>query len=85
MLAGELATACGDHRAAFHRYEQLLRPLVEAKQRSARVFASAFAPKTPLGLWTRNKATRLLTIGPLADWIIAREFRDDVELPDYTP
>jgi 2-polyprenyl-6-methoxyphenol hydroxylase-like FAD-dependent oxidoreductase len=83
VLAGELNAAGGDHREAFHRYEQLLRPLIQGKQRSARAFASTFTPKTSLGIWTRNKASKLLGIPLLADWIIRREFRDDIELPDY--
>jgi 2-polyprenyl-6-methoxyphenol hydroxylase-like FAD-dependent oxidoreductase len=85
VLARELHRADGNHRAAFHRYEQLLRPLVAQKQKSALAFASAFAPKTRLGLWTRNQAVRLLNVRPLADWIIRREFRDDIQLPAYAP
>jgi hypothetical protein len=42
-----------------------------------------FAPKTALGLWTRNQASKLLNIPQLADWIIRSEFRDDIALPEY--
>src|SRR5215472_2895978 len=35
VLAGELAAAGGDHRAAFGRYEQLLRPYVTKGQKQA--------------------------------------------------
>lgn len=83
VLAGELDRARGDHRAAFRRYEQLLRPLIEGKQESARAFAGALAPRTSVGLWTRNRVSRLLDIPALAAWAIRREFRDDIELPDY--
>jgi 2-polyprenyl-6-methoxyphenol hydroxylase-like FAD-dependent oxidoreductase len=83
VLAGELSRADGDHREAFRRYERRLRPIVEARQRSARGFASMFAPKTSLGLWTRNRASKLLNIPQLADWVIRREFRDDIALPEY--
>lgn len=83
VLAGELSRAGADHREAFRRYEQFLHPLVETKQRSARVFASVFAPKTALGLWVRNHATKLLSIPQLADWMVRREFGDDIGLPDY--
>ena len=83
VLAGELATAGNDHREAFRRYERQLRPLVEARQRAARTFASAFVPKTTRGLWARNQATKLLDVPPLADWVIRREFSDDIELPHY--
>jgi 2-polyprenyl-6-methoxyphenol hydroxylase-like FAD-dependent oxidoreductase len=83
VLAGELNTAGGDHRQALQRYEQLLRPLIAGKQRFARTFASTFAPKTSLGVWTRNQVSKLLVVPPLAEWIIRHEFRDDIELPDY--
>ncbi len=83
VLAGELHRADGDHREAFRRYEHLLRPLIEGKQTSARAFAGALAPKTAAGLWTRNRVSRLLDIRALAAWAIRREFRDDIELPDY--
>ncbi|HTY34704.1 FAD-binding domain [Mycobacterium sp.] len=83
ILAGELNGAGADHRDAFGRYERRMRPIVEARQRSARGFAAMFAPKTKLGLWTRNQATKLLNIPGLADWAIRREFVDDVALPEY--
>jgi 2-polyprenyl-6-methoxyphenol hydroxylase-like FAD-dependent oxidoreductase len=83
VLAGELSRAGADHREAFRRYERQLRPIVEARQRSARGFASMFAPKTSLGLWTRNQASKLLNIPKVADWVIRREFRDDIALPEY--
>ncbi len=83
VLAGEINGAGANHREALRRYERRLRPIVEARQRSARGFATMFAPRTPLGLWTRNQATKLLNIPQLADWIIQREFRDDIALPEY--
>ncbi len=81
VLARELHRAGADHREAFRRYERHLRPIVEARQRSARGFAGMFAPKTSLGLWTRNQATKLLNIPRLADWVIRREFAEDIEGP----
>jgi 2-polyprenyl-6-methoxyphenol hydroxylase-like FAD-dependent oxidoreductase len=83
ILAGELHRAGVDHRLAFHRYETRLRPLIAQRQKSARAFASAFTPKTAAGLWTRNQVSKLLNVRPLADWIIRREFADDIELPAY--
>jgi 2-polyprenyl-6-methoxyphenol hydroxylase-like FAD-dependent oxidoreductase len=83
ILAGELHRAGANHHDAFRRYERQLRPVVEARQRSARGFAAMFAPKTALGVWTRNQATRLLNIPQLADWLIRSEFPDDIALPDY--
>ncbi|ORV98329.1 FAD-binding domain [Mycobacterium kyorinense] len=83
ILAGELNCAAADHREAFRRYEQRLRPIVESRQRSARGFAAMFAPKTALGLWVRNQASKLLNVPQVADWAVRREFRDDIELPEY--
>lgn len=83
VLAGELDRAGGDYQAAFRRYEERLRPLIESKQLSARNFAGAFAPKTAFGLWFRNVVTRLMTIPAVADRVIGADLRDDIELPDY--
>lgn len=83
ILAGELSRAGADHQDAFRRYERQLRPIVEARQRSARGFATTFAPKTALGVWTRNQASKLLNIPRLAQWVVGSEFRDDIALPEY--
>lgn len=83
VLAGELNRAGPDYSAAFRRYEQLLRPFVEAKQKSARYFASAFVPKTPLGMWLRNPATKLMAFAPLFHYFFVRQLRDDFDLPNY--
>lgn len=82
-LAGELNRAGDDHQDAFRRYERALRPIVEARQRSARAFAATFAPKTALGLWTRNQVSRLLNVPLVADWVVRSEFRDDIPIPEY--
>lgn len=83
VLAGELHRANGDYRQAFHRHEQLLRPFIEGKQNAAKDFASSFAPKTALGVWVRNQATKLMAIPPVADILIGKSVRDDFDLPDY--
>jgi 2-polyprenyl-6-methoxyphenol hydroxylase-like FAD-dependent oxidoreductase len=83
VLAGELHRAKGDYHEAFRRQEQLLRPFVEGKQDSAKDFASSFAPKTAFGVWIRNQATKLMIIGPVADLLMGRSLRDDVDIPDY--
>lgn len=82
-LAGELNRPGADYTDAFRSYERQLRPIVEARQRSARAFATMFAPKTALGLWTRNQASKLLNIQRLADRVVRSEFRDDIALPEY--
>jgi 2-polyprenyl-6-methoxyphenol hydroxylase-like FAD-dependent oxidoreductase len=83
VLAGELATAGGDHLAAFARYQERMRPFLQRKQKSAAKFASSFAPKTGVGIAVRNLVTRLLGIPYVADYVIGRDLRDDLALPDY--
>lgn len=83
ILAGELNQEGGDHQIAFRRYERQLRPIVQARQRSARGFARVFAPKTTLGVWTRNQASKLLNTPRLAEWVVRSEFRDDIALPEF--
>ena len=85
VVAGELIRARGDYRAAFRIYENRLRSFVEGKQASAEKFASSFVPKTPLGIWIRNQATRIMHVPRVADWLIGRSVSvsDDFDLPDY--
>ncbi|MEZ4411781.1 MAG: FAD-binding domain [Gemmatimonadales bacterium] len=84
VLAGELARAHDDHRTAFARYEERMRPFLKRKQESAAAFASAFAPKTALGVFFRDKVSRLLRLPVVADLLVGRDMRDDITLPDYT-
>jgi 2-polyprenyl-6-methoxyphenol hydroxylase-like FAD-dependent oxidoreductase len=83
VLAGELAVAGDDHRAAFAEYERRLRPLIARKQKAARNFAGSFAPRTRLGLWFRDQMTRLMAIPTVAEAIIGADIRDNFDLPDY--
>jgi 2-polyprenyl-6-methoxyphenol hydroxylase-like FAD-dependent oxidoreductase len=83
VLAGELARASGDHAAAFAAYEQRLRDFIAKKQKSAAAYASAFAPRTAFGVWFRNQVTKLFGIPAVADWFIARDLKDEIEIPDY--
>ena len=83
VLAGELSCAKSDHRVAFRRYEERLRPFIETKQKAARSFAHSFAPRSGLGVWIRNQATKLMTIPQVANLLVLGELRDKFELPDY--
>ena len=73
VLAGELLDCGGDHISAFARYQQ----------DSAAKFASSFAPKSAFGLTFRNLVTRLFAVPYLAEFVVGRGLRDDIELPDY--
>jgi 2-polyprenyl-6-methoxyphenol hydroxylase-like FAD-dependent oxidoreductase len=83
VLAGELHRAQGKVSAAFRAYEGQLRTFIEGKQKSARKFASSFAPKSAFGIWLRNVATKLLVIPPVADLLIGASVKDAFDLPDY--
>ena len=58
ILAGELAIARDQPQAAFRRYEERLRSFIEAKQRAAERFATAFVPRTRFGLFFRNQVLK---------------------------
>jgi 2-polyprenyl-6-methoxyphenol hydroxylase-like FAD-dependent oxidoreductase len=83
ILAGELQRAGGAHQDAFARYQQLFGPFVSMKQRAARRFAGAFAPKSRVSLFLRNRLFAALSIPWIADLVAGREFSDRIALPDY--
>ncbi len=83
VLAGELQRAGSNYTTAFHEHQRLLRSFITGKQRSARTFAAAFAPRTRRGVWARNELSSLLSLPHVGDWIIAQQLRDDFDLPDY--
>jgi len=82
ILARELAHSGGDHIRGFAAYESRFRPFIERKQKSARAFASSFAPKTAFGLLVRDQVLRLSTIPLVADYLMRRIATDDCTLPD---
>ncbi len=83
VLAGELAKASGQHEVAFGKYEELLRAYIEMKQRGAKRFAAAFAPKTRWGLFLRNQVIKAFAIPGLARLAFGRDLIDTLQLPDY--
>lgn len=82
-LAGEINRCAGDHRLAFAAWERCLREFLERKQKSARDFASSFAPTTEFGLWIRNQAMKLMSVPKIAELLIGSSLVDDIELPQY--
>ena len=83
ILAGELDRCAGDHTAAFERYEQRLRPLIERKQRGAVRLGGWFAPRTTAGLLARNVLTRLAGFPSLAPFIVKDMLDPGLEWPTY--
>jgi 2-polyprenyl-6-methoxyphenol hydroxylase-like FAD-dependent oxidoreductase len=82
VLAGELAQARGDYRAAFDRYEARLRKSVSTTQDGSRA-GSFMAPATRFGLTARN---RILDIPFFSKQMIkmAQRMSELIELPDYS-
>ncbi|MFI8933275.1 FAD-dependent monooxygenase [Streptomyces sp. NPDC053474] len=82
VLAGELARARGDHRAAFTRYESRLRTYAEGCQTGGDRTGKFLAPATRTGLRLRNTllSRRLLLNGMLK---LGQRVSSTVTLPDY--
>jgi RNA polymerase sigma factor (sigma-70 family) len=59
-----------------HGYEQGLRSFVIDKQKAAEGFARSFAPKTRLGLFLRNQASKAFTLPGLAKLAMRRSLVD---------
>jgi 2-polyprenyl-6-methoxyphenol hydroxylase-like FAD-dependent oxidoreductase len=83
ILAREMAGAAGDYSAAFESYERRFRPFIEQKQKSARAFASSFAPATSVGLIIRDIVLKLTEIPLVADFLMRRFVTDNFSLPEY--
>jgi 2-polyprenyl-6-methoxyphenol hydroxylase-like FAD-dependent oxidoreductase len=66
VLAGELASAGGEHRVAFARYEEQMRSYAEGCQKLGEGAGPFLAPPTPAAIRRRNRAFRILSFRPLA-------------------
>ena len=85
VLAGELAAARGDYRAAFGRYEQRLRPYVARGQKQARGGRDFLAPATEQAIRRRDRLFRVLRYlpaKPLVRYLSART-ATAIKLPSY--
>ena len=85
VLAGELAAARGDYRAAFDRYEQRLRPYVARGQKQARGGRDFLAPATEQAIRRRDRLFRVLRYlpaKPLVRYLSART-ATAIKLPSY--
>jgi 2-polyprenyl-6-methoxyphenol hydroxylase-like FAD-dependent oxidoreductase len=84
LAAGELAAAGGDHRAAFARYEQVMRPYVTEAQTLPPGGLSGFAPRGRGEIALRRASMRWMTRWPLRP-LIAAQFAKagNIALPDY--
>ena len=83
VLAGELARAEGRHDEAFANYEKTLRDFIDRKQQGAERFASAFAPKTRLGVLVPQSGHQGRRDPGVARFTFGRDIVDSLRLPDY--
>lgn len=85
VLAGEIAEANGDHRAAFERYEQVMRPYVAQGQELAPGGVRSYAPMNRTSIRLRDASMRWMSRWPLRS-ILAKQFAkaDDIQLPTYS-
>jgi 2-polyprenyl-6-methoxyphenol hydroxylase-like FAD-dependent oxidoreductase len=83
VLAGELCDCDGDYHVAFTRYQERMMSFVKRKRESAAKFASYFDPKSTFGITFRNLVTGLFQLPLVADYLVGRDLRDDIEIPDY--
>ncbi|HWB79315.1 MAG TPA: FAD-dependent monooxygenase [Nannocystaceae bacterium] len=86
VLAGELAAAGGDHRVAFARYEEVLRPWVDECQKLPPSAVRGFLPRTGFGIWLRNRMMHLMGKWPIRP-LAARMFTkaSNYRLGEYAP
>jgi 2-polyprenyl-6-methoxyphenol hydroxylase-like FAD-dependent oxidoreductase len=83
VLAGELAASDG-HRAAFERYDQIMRPYVTEAQKLPPGGASGYAPSSALAIRMRAVSMRSMTRWPMRS-LLAAQFAKagNIALPDY--
>ncbi|MFE3496293.1 FAD-dependent monooxygenase [Streptomyces sp. NPDC059175] len=90
VLAGELAAAHGDHRAAFAAYERVMRPGIALNQRFAERFAEEMTLSSPRKIAVRMWMLRILPHTPWKN-LVAKKVREDIQkaaraipVKDYT-
>jgi 2-polyprenyl-6-methoxyphenol hydroxylase-like FAD-dependent oxidoreductase len=83
ILAGELFRAKGDHARAFAQYQHRFASFILKKQNAALGFAGAFAPKSRIGMFLRNRLMNCFTIPFVASIVFSRGIADKIALPAY--
>jgi 2-polyprenyl-6-methoxyphenol hydroxylase-like FAD-dependent oxidoreductase len=59
-ILAEALHEAGDYQDGFRRYEGLMQPYVESRQKNARDFAKAFVPQSQLGLMVQQVIMKLV-------------------------
>jgi len=82
VLAGELAAAGGDHRAAFPAYERRIGKFARGTQKGGDTTGKFLAPKTATGIRARNYLNNKQWVIDLT-FKIAADRSTNLDLPDY--
>lgn len=83
ILAGELKLANGDYATAFQRYEEIFKPFISKKQKSAQGFAKSFVPKSHFGIWMRNQAFKLMSLSFVSKLYLGQFLDRELVLKKY--
>ncbi|MFI8074817.1 FAD-dependent monooxygenase [Streptomyces sp. NPDC086033] len=85
VLAGELALAGGDHRAAFAAYEARIAGFAKGCQKTSGNAGPFFAPATERRIRSRDRMYRLLASRPLAAFFkrLTEKSATNIKLPEY--
>jgi 2-polyprenyl-6-methoxyphenol hydroxylase-like FAD-dependent oxidoreductase len=73
-LLAEALHEAATYQEAFQRYEQQMRPYVQAQQKNARRLAKFFLPDTPLGVFVQQTLAKVL-LRETFGGVLRREFR----------
>jgi 2-polyprenyl-6-methoxyphenol hydroxylase-like FAD-dependent oxidoreductase len=85
VLAGELGAARGDHRVAFPRYEEIVRPYVTRGQKLPPGGVNGFAPRSTWQIRMQAATMRSMNRWPMRN-LMSGQFAKagDITLPDYS-
>jgi 2-polyprenyl-6-methoxyphenol hydroxylase-like FAD-dependent oxidoreductase len=83
VLAGELKEAGGNYKTAFKKYEDIMKPLIESKQKLAQSFAGKLIPKSKWGIWLRNRFCNIMFSSFVIKWFVKNYMTDKIQLKDY--
>jgi 2-polyprenyl-6-methoxyphenol hydroxylase-like FAD-dependent oxidoreductase len=83
ILAGELKHANGNYEIAFKNYEDLFKPFISKKQKSAQGFAKSFIPKSNFGIWVRNQALKLMSLSFISKLYLNQFMDKELTMKEY--
>ena len=84
ILAGELKLANGNYETAFKNYEDIFKPFISKKQKSAQGFAKSFIPKSNFGIWMRNQALKLISLSFISKLYLDQFNDKELKLKEYS-